>query len=78
MTIIEEILREVYCLVREEGYAPDLNGIEVISFSTEGYAEFRTAVNYNKCLVDKFMGRPIEIDGRQEVKFRVICKPTDD
>lgn len=85
MSISEEILRELFCLVWEEGYAPDLSGIQEIRFSYEGFNELRAAedifafVTFNvNHEVEKCYGLPIKVDGRQKVKFRVICKPTDD
>jgi len=83
MTISHEIVREIYRLVREEGYAPDLSGIQEMCFSPAGYNELRTqsdALRYLELAKegDKFYGIPVKINRRQEDRFRVICKPTDD
>jgi len=85
MTISEEIIREIYRLVREEGYHPNLSGIERIQFSCGGFDELCGAKDIFSFVtfdaihgVEKFYGIPIKINRRQEAKFRVICKPTDD
>lgn len=82
--IYQEIIRELYRLVREEGYAPDLSGIDCILLSPQGYNELRANREYPFYLSDtdkpmpKFMGIQTRWRGRQEEKFRVICQPTDD
>lgn len=83
MSICEEIIREIYRLVREEGYNPNLSGMQEIRFSPDGYCELLTDPEVFRHVAlgreeDNFRGVPIKIDGRQKVKFRVICKPTDD
>ncbi len=83
MNICEEILRELYRLVREEGYASDLRRMQEIRFSYAGFNELRATRNLTPfvtfnvdCEIEKFYGIPVRIDGRQEAKFRVVCKPT--
>lgn len=79
MSTCEEILREIYRLVREEGYDPDLCGIEAISLSPEGYGELLsdregfTYLEVSKQGYKSFMSVAVKINRRQKVKFRVIC-----
>lgn len=83
MNICEEIIREIYRLVREEGYHPNLSGIDRIQFSPAGYDELSAQPDVLRDLEiakdgDKLYGIPVKINRRQEAKFRVICKPPDD